>query len=69
MKALINPDHHAVTAVLGTGAGVDDLGHHHPNTTIVHSINEPKDLSLPRKHTTMKMTKRRWERDMSQTYL
>jgi hypothetical protein len=62
MKALINPDHHAVTIVLSTGARVDDLGHHHQNSTTVRGMKEPKDPSLPRKHTTTKATKRRWER-------
>jgi hypothetical protein len=54
MKTLINPDHHAVTTVLGTGAGVDDLGHHHQNTTTVCSMKEPEDPSLPRNTTTVR---------------
>jgi hypothetical protein len=61
MKALINPDHHAVTTVLSTEAGAGDLDHRHQNITIVHGMKEPEDPSLPRKHTTTKMTKRRWE--------
>jgi hypothetical protein len=65
MKALINLDHHAVTTVLGIEAGVDDLGHHHQNTTTVRGMKEPKDPSHPRKHTTMKTTKKRWERHAS----
>jgi hypothetical protein len=33
MKVYTNPDHHAITIVLGTGAGVDDPGHHHQSIT------------------------------------
>jgi hypothetical protein len=62
MKSLTNPDHHAVTIVLSTEVGADDLGHYHQNITTVRGMKEPKDPSLPRKHTTMKTTKRRWER-------
>jgi hypothetical protein len=62
MKAPINPDHPAVTTVLGTEAGVDDLGHHHQNITTVRGTKEPKDPSLPKEHTTTKTTKKRWER-------
>jgi hypothetical protein len=61
MKALINPDHHAVTTVLGTEAGANDLGHRHQNITTVRGMKEPEDPSHPRKHTTTKTTKRRWE--------
>jgi hypothetical protein len=61
MKVPINPDHHAVTAVLGTEAGVDDLGHHHQNTTTAQGMKEPEDPSLPNKYTTMKTTKKKWE--------
>jgi hypothetical protein len=52
---------HAVTIVLGTEAWVNDLGHRHQNTTTTQGTSEPKDPSLPRRCTTMKMTKRRWE--------
>jgi hypothetical protein len=61
MKAPINLDHHAITTVLGTEAGVDDLGHHHQNTTTAQGMKEPKDPSLPNKRTTMKTTKKKWE--------
>jgi hypothetical protein len=62
MKALIIPDHRAVTTVLSTKAGADDLGHLHQNITTVHGMKEPEDPSLPRKRMTMRTTKRRWER-------
>jgi hypothetical protein len=61
MKVPINPDHHTVTTVLGTEAGVNDLGHHHQSTTIGYGTKEPEDPSLQNRHTTTKMTKRRWE--------
>jgi hypothetical protein len=61
MKAPINPDHHAVTTVLGTEAGVNDLGHHHQNTTTTRDTKEPEDPSLPNKRTITKMTKKKWE--------
>jgi hypothetical protein len=61
MKVHTNPDHQAVTIVLGAEAGVDDPGHHHQNTATAQGTKEPKDLSLPRKRTTTKTTKRRWE--------
>jgi hypothetical protein len=56
-----NLDHHAITIVLGARAGVDDLGHHHQSTTTVQGTNEPEDPSLPRRRTTTKTTKIRWE--------
>jgi hypothetical protein len=59
MKAPINPDHHAIITVLGAEAGVGDLGHHHQNTTTTQGMKEPKDPSLPNKHTTTKMTKKK----------
>jgi hypothetical protein len=62
MKASINPDHHAITIVLDTEAGVNDLSHHHQSTSTAHGMKEPEDPSLPSKRTTMTMTKRRWER-------
>jgi hypothetical protein len=62
MKALTNPDHHAVTIVLDIQAGADDLGHRHQKITTVRGMKEPEDPSLPRKRTTTKTTKRRWER-------
>jgi hypothetical protein len=61
MKVHTNPDHHAVTTVLGAKGGVDDLGHHHQNTTTSQGTEEPEDPSLMGKHTTTKMTKKRWE--------
>jgi hypothetical protein len=61
MKAPINPDHHAFTIVLGIEAGVNDLGHHHQNTTTARGTKEPEDPSLPNKRTTTKMTKKKWE--------
>jgi hypothetical protein len=61
MKVHTNPDHHAITIVLSTEAGVDDLGHRHQNTTTAQGTREPKDPSLPGKHRTMKTTKKRWE--------
>jgi hypothetical protein len=54
-----NPDHHAVTIVLGVGAEVDDPGHHHKSTTIAQGTKEPKDPSLPIRRMTTKTTKRR----------
>jgi hypothetical protein len=62
MKAPTNQDHHAITIVPSTEAGVDDLGHHHQNIITVRGMKEPEDPSLSRKHTTTKTTKRRWER-------
>jgi hypothetical protein len=61
MKVHKNLGHHAVTIVLGTGAGVDDPGHCHQNDTIAQVTEEPKDPSLIGKCTTMKMMKKRWE--------
>jgi hypothetical protein len=61
MKVSINPYHHAVTIVLGAEAGVDDLGHHHQNTTTARGMEETKDLSLQNRHTITKMTKKRWK--------
>jgi hypothetical protein len=61
MKVHTNLDHLAITIVLGAEAEVDDPGHHHQNTTTTQGTKEPKDPSLPRKRTIMKMTKRRWE--------
>jgi hypothetical protein len=57
MKVHTNPDHHAVTTVLGAEGGVGDLGHHHQNTTTSQGTEEPKEPSLLGKHTTTK----RWE--------
>jgi hypothetical protein len=62
MKALTNPDHHAVTIVLSTEVGADDLGHRHQNIITVCGMKESEDPSLPRKRMITKMTKRRWER-------
>jgi hypothetical protein len=56
-----NPDQHAVKIVLGTEAGVDDLGHYHQNTTTARGTKEPEDPSLPNKRTTTKMKKKKWE--------
>jgi hypothetical protein len=61
MKVHKNPDHHAITVVIGTEAEVDDPGHCHQNTSTTQSTKEPKDPSLLRKHTITKTTKRRWE--------
>jgi hypothetical protein len=61
MKVQTNPDHHAITAVLGAEAGVNDPGHHHQNTTTAQGIEEPEDPSLLGKHTTTKTMKKRWE--------
>jgi hypothetical protein len=61
MKVHTNPDHHAVTAILGAEAGVDDPGHHHQNTKTAQGTEEPKDPSLSGKRMTTKMTKKRWE--------
>jgi hypothetical protein len=61
MKVDTNPDHHVITAVLGVEAGVDDPGHHHQNTTTAQGTEEPEDPSLPKKCTTMKTMKKRWE--------
>jgi hypothetical protein len=61
MKVHRNLDHHTVKIVLGTGAGVDNPGHHHQSTTTTQGMKEPKDPSLPRRRTTTKTTKRRWE--------
>jgi hypothetical protein len=47
MKAPINLDPHAVTTVLGTEAGVDDLSHHHQSMTTARGMKEPEDPSLP----------------------
>jgi hypothetical protein len=57
----INLDHNAIATALGTGAGVDDPGHHRKNTTKAQGTEEPKDPDLQTKHTTTKTMKRRWE--------
>jgi hypothetical protein len=62
IKECINPDHHAVTAVLSAGVVADDLGHHRQDTTKAQSMEEPKGPGLPPRHTTMKTTKKIWER-------
>jgi hypothetical protein len=62
IKEHINPDYHAITAVLGAGVVADDLGHHCKDTTKAQSMEEPKGPGLPPRHTTMKMMKKRWER-------
>jgi hypothetical protein len=49
MKALINPDHHAVTTVLGIEAGADDLGHHLQNITTVRGMKETQRSKSPKK--------------------
>jgi hypothetical protein len=61
MKVHTNLDHHAITIALGTEAEVNDPGHRHQNTTTTQGMKEPKDPSLPRKHTITKTMKRRWE--------
>jgi hypothetical protein len=40
---------------------VDDLGHHHQNTTKAQGTEEPEDPGLPPRHTTMKTMKKRWD--------
>jgi hypothetical protein len=55
----INPDHHAVTAVLDTGVVADDLGHHRQDTTKAQIMEEPEGPGLPPRQTTMKTTKKR----------
>jgi hypothetical protein len=62
IKERINPDHHAVTAVHGVGVVADDLGHHCQDSTKAQSMEEPEGPGLPPRHTTMKTTKKRWER-------
>jgi hypothetical protein len=62
IKECINPDHHVVTAVLGTGVVADDLGHHRQDTTKAQSMEEPEGRGLPPRHTTTKTTKKRCER-------
>jgi hypothetical protein len=37
------------------------LGRHHQNIIKAQGMEEPKDLGLLLKHTTMKMMKKRWE--------
>jgi hypothetical protein len=61
MKVHINLDHRAITIVLGAGAEVDDPGHRHQSTIRARSMEEPEDPRLPIRHTTTKMTKKRWE--------
>jgi hypothetical protein len=61
MKAPINPDHHSITTVLGIEAGVNDLGHHHQNTTTAQGTKEPEDPSLPNRRTTTKTMKKKSE--------
>jgi hypothetical protein len=61
MKVPINPDHCAVTTVLGIEAGFEDLDHHQQSITTARGMEEPKDLSLQNKRTITKTTKRRWE--------
>jgi hypothetical protein len=61
MKVHTNPDHHAIIAVLGAEAGVDDPGHHHKNTTTAQGMEEHEDPSLLGKHTNTKMMKKRWD--------
>jgi hypothetical protein len=62
IKERINQDHHAVTTVLGIEATTDDLGHHHLSDIKARSMEEPEDPGPPPKHTTTKMTKKRWGR-------
>jgi hypothetical protein len=50
-------DHHAVIAVLGTGAEANDPDLHHHGTTIAHDMEEAEDPNLQDTHTTTKMTK------------
>jgi hypothetical protein len=59
-KEHINQGHNVVTIVLGTEVAADDLEHHHQGDTKVRSMEEPEDLGPPQRHTTMKMTKKRW---------
>jgi hypothetical protein len=47
---------------------VDDPEHHHQGDIKVQSIEEPEDLGLPTKHTTTKMTKKRWGHLMTHKY-
>jgi hypothetical protein len=61
IKERINPDHHAVTSVLGTRVVADDLGHHRQDTTKAQSREEPEGPGLPPRHTTTKTTKKRWK--------
>jgi hypothetical protein len=61
IKERINPDNHAITAVLGVGVVVDDLGHHHQDTTKAQNMEEPEGPGLPPRHTTTKTMKKRWE--------
>jgi hypothetical protein len=42
IKEHTNPDHHAVTAVLGAGVAADDLGHHCQDSTKAQSMEDPK---------------------------
>jgi hypothetical protein len=60
-KERINPDHHAVTIVLGTGVVADDLDHHRQDNTKSQSMEEPEGPGLPPRHTTTKTAKKRWE--------
>jgi hypothetical protein len=62
IKERTNPDHHAVTTVLGVEAVADDLGHHRQGTTKAQSMEEPEGPELPPGHTTRKTMKKRWER-------
>jgi hypothetical protein len=58
-KVHVNLDHHAVTTVLGVGAGVDDPGHHHQSTTKAQGTEELKDPILPIRPTITKTMKKR----------
>jgi hypothetical protein len=62
IKECTTPNHHAVTTALGAEAVGDDLGHHRQDTTKAQSMEEPEGPELPPRHTTMKTTKKRWER-------
>jgi hypothetical protein len=62
IKECTNPDHHAVTTVLGAKAVVNDLGHHHQDTTKAQGMEELEGPELPPRHTTTKTTKKRCER-------
>jgi hypothetical protein len=57
-----NLDYHTITAVLGAGVVADDLGHHRQDTKKAQSMEEPEGPGLPPRHTTTKMTKKRWGR-------
>jgi hypothetical protein len=59
VRDALSQEHHAITIVLGIGAAVDDLEHHHQGDIEARSMEEPEDPGLQTRHTITKPTKKR----------